>query len=126
RDKRLEYLEQLKSEGDSEQIFEIYQDLIDISQKLRDPDSASFYQFELIDYFQKNSLELVNLENYRLELNQRAESSFSKSYFEVAATFYDKCERISQLFVQLEREEEIAKIEEFRAKKNECLNKINK
>ncbi|MFX1455670.1 MAG: DUF2341 domain-containing protein [Promethearchaeota archaeon] len=125
RDKRLEYLDQLKRDGESVQIFDLYQDLSDISQKLRDPDSASFYQFELIDYFQKNSLELVNLENYRNELNQRAESSFSNGLFKAAATLFDKCERISQLFVQLEREEEIAKLEEFRDKKNECLNKIN-
>ncbi|MFX1529035.1 MAG: DUF2341 domain-containing protein [Promethearchaeota archaeon] len=125
RDKRLELLDQSKSEGDSVQVFQVYQDLMDISKKLRDSDSSSYYQSELIDYFQKNSLKLENLEKYRFELNQNAEVSYSNNFFEEAATLYDKCERISQLLVQLEREEEIAKIEEFRYKKNECLKKIN-
>jgi hypothetical protein len=126
RENRLEILEQIKIEGDTSQIFELYQDLIGISKKLRDPDSVSFYHSELIDYFQNNNLELANIEKYRFELNQKAESSISNNFFEEAAKLYEKCERISELLVQLEREEEIAKIEEFRYKKNECLNKINK
>jgi hypothetical protein len=125
REKRLEILEQIKSEGDSAQIFELYQDLIDISKKLRDPDSASFYQSELINYFQNNKLKLVDLEKYRFELDQKAESLFSNNNFKMAAQFYEKCEKITQLLVQLEREEDITKIEGFRNKKNECLKKIN-
>ena len=125
REKRLKILEQTKIEGDSVQVFELYQDIIDISKKLRDPDSASFYQSELINYFQNNKMNLVDLEKYRFELDQKAGSLFSNRSFEMAAQFYEKCEKTSQLLVQLEREEEITNIEEFRNKKNECLKKIN-
>jgi hypothetical protein len=125
REKRLELLEQAKSERNAVQIFEMHQDLIDISKKLRDPDGTSFYQFELIDYFQNNSLILVDLEQYRSELDQRAESLYRESNFENAAQLYEKCEKISQLLVQLEREEEITRIEEFKYKKNACMKKIN-
>ena len=79
----------------------------------------------MIDYFQNNSLIIANLEQYRTELDQNAESLYRNSNFEHAAQLYEKCENISQLFVQLEREEEVAKIEEFRYKKNECLKRIS-
>ncbi|MHA2282400.1 MAG: hypothetical protein ACXAC5_16275 [Promethearchaeota archaeon] len=126
REKRLEILEQIKIDGNSEQIFELHQDIIEISKKLRDPDAASFYQSELIQYFQNNKLNLIGLENYRFELSQKAESLFNNNTFEKAAQLYEKCEKISQLLVQLlEREEEIANIEEFRYKRSECLKKIN-
>jgi hypothetical protein len=122
REKRLELLEQLKIEGNSVQIFELHQEIIAISKKLRDPDTTSFYQSELINYFQ--NLNLVDLEQYRSELNQKAESSMKNNIFEIAAQLYEKCENISQLFVQLGREEEIVYIDEFRSKKEECLKKI--
>ncbi len=124
REKRLEILEQIKIEGNSMQIFELHQDIIKISKKLKDPDATSFYQSELIQYFQDNNLNLIDLEKYRFELNQKAESLFNNNIFEMAAQLYEKCEKISQLLVQIGRDEDIAKIEEFRYKKNECLKKI--
>ncbi|MFW9783312.1 MAG: hypothetical protein ACFFFB_13600, partial [Candidatus Heimdallarchaeota archaeon] len=120
RDKRLEILENVKIEGNSIQIFEIYQEIIAISKKLRDPDAASFYQSELIDFFQ-NDLNFSDLESYRYDLNQKAENLFKNSNFENAAQLYEKCETISRLFVQLGREEEIDIIEEFKRKIDDCL-----
>jgi hypothetical protein len=124
REKRLELLEKFKVEGNTVQIFELYQDIIVISKKLRDPDTASFYQAEIINYFQTNKLNFIDLEDYRFELNQKALSLIINNKFEIAALQYEKCEKISQLFVQIGREEEIANIEEFRLKKEECLRKF--
>ncbi|MFX0082890.1 MAG: hypothetical protein ACFE94_14155, partial [Candidatus Hodarchaeota archaeon] len=124
REKRLEVLEQIRNEGNSAQVFELHQDIITISKKLRDPDAASFYQVELINYFQNNNLNILDLENYRYELNQKAESLIKNNLFEIAAQLYEKCENISQLFVQLEKDGEVANIEKFRYKKEECLKKI--
>ncbi|MFX0036258.1 MAG: DUF2341 domain-containing protein [Candidatus Hermodarchaeota archaeon] len=123
REKRLETLEQAKLEGNVEQVFDLYHEIIAISKKLRDPDTASFYQSELINYFQKN-INFIDLENYRYELNQKAGSLIENNIFEIAAQLYEKCEIISQLFVQLGKEEEISTIEEFKNKKEECLKNL--
>ncbi|MHA2184824.1 MAG: Ig-like domain repeat protein, partial [Promethearchaeota archaeon] len=125
RERRLEILEETRIEGNSEHIFNLYQEIIDISYKLRDPDSASYYQAELIQYFQNNNLLAVDLELYRMEVSHEAELSFGNNTFAIAAQLYEKCERISRLFVQLGRDEEVAKIEEFRQKKEESLKKIS-
>jgi hypothetical protein len=125
REKRLEILEETRIEGNSEHVFNLYQEIIDISYKLRDPDSASYYQAELIQYFQNNNLLSVDLELHRMEVSHEAELSFSNNTFANAAQLYEKCEKISQLLVQLGRDEEVAKIEEFRRKKEESLKKIS-
>ncbi|MFX1243081.1 MAG: DUF2341 domain-containing protein [Promethearchaeota archaeon] len=123
REKTLEILEQAKNEGKSVQVFESYYEIIAISKKLRDPDTASFYQSELINYFQNNK-NLIDLENYRSELNQKADSSIENNIFEIAAQLFEKCEIISQLFVQIGKEEEIINIQEFKRKKEECLKSL--
>ncbi|MFX1463156.1 MAG: hypothetical protein ACFFBF_08890, partial [Promethearchaeota archaeon] len=123
REKRLEILEQVKLEGNVAQVFDLYHEIIVISKKLRDPDTASFYQSELINYLQKN-INFIDLENYRSELNQKAGSLIENNIFEIAAQLYEKCEIISQLFVQLGKEEEISTIEEFKNKKEECLKNL--
>ncbi|MFX1426981.1 MAG: LamG-like jellyroll fold domain-containing protein [Promethearchaeota archaeon] len=125
REKRLIILEQIKLEGNSRQIFDMYQDIIEISKKLRDPDSASLSQSELILYFQNNQLNISDLEKYKFELKKKADILFNNNFFEKAAEHYEKCVQISELLVQLERENEVSIIEEYRNKKNECLNKIN-
>ncbi|MFW9829021.1 MAG: hypothetical protein ACFFEY_15695, partial [Candidatus Thorarchaeota archaeon] len=123
REKRLDLLEQIKIEGNAIERFELYYEIIFISKKLRDPDSASFYHSELISYFQ-NSLNTLDLENYRYEINLKAESLIKNNLFEIAAQLYKKCEFISQLFIQLGREEETINFEEFRNKKEECLKNL--
>jgi hypothetical protein len=118
-------LGQLKIEGNSGQIFELYQEVIEVSKKLRDPDTTSFYQFELIHYFQYNEFKILELERYRFELEHKADLLFNNNNFEMAAQHYEKCEKISVLLVQLEREKEVSIIEEFRYKKDECLKRVN-
>ncbi|MFX0008187.1 MAG: hypothetical protein ACFFAV_15870, partial [Candidatus Hermodarchaeota archaeon] len=124
RERRLELLEQVKIEGDSVQLFELYNEIIDISKRLRDPDTASFYQSELIQFFQINKLNLIDLEEYRNILEQKADSLLTNNQFEIAAQIYRKCEIISQIFIQLERDEEVTNFEKFRNKITECLNRI--
>ena len=53
------------------------------------------------------------------------QKTLNNNKFENAAQLYEKCELVSQLFVQLEKDGEIANIEKFREKKAESLNKIN-
>ena len=123
REKRLNLLAQTKIEENAVEIFDLYYEIINISKKLRDPESASFYQSELINNFQ-NNLNFVDLENYRYELNQKARLLIEKNIFEIAVQLYEKCEKISQLLVQLGKEEEIGNIEEFKHKKEECMKNL--
>ena len=124
REKRLDLLKQMKIEGNSIQIFELYLDIIEISKKLRDPDTSSFYQSELIRYFQNKELNSLDLEMYRVDLDQKANSLFNNNLFEMAAQIYEKCEKISQLLVQLGKKEEITNLEKYKNKKIECLKKF--
>ncbi|MDX1799198.1 MAG: hypothetical protein R3255_11160, partial [Candidatus Lokiarchaeia archaeon] len=124
REKRLEILEQVKLEDNAVQVFDIYHEIIAISKKLRDPDTASFYQLELIQFFQTNRLKLVDLEGYRSILEAKADSLLNSNQLENAAQLYGKCEKISRLFVQLEKDGEVENIEKFKNKKAECLDRI--
>ncbi|MFX0141525.1 MAG: hypothetical protein ACFFDN_48250, partial [Candidatus Hodarchaeota archaeon] len=124
REKRFGLLENEKMGGESAKIFELYYDIIEISKKLRDVDAISMFQSELIQYFQMNGYKLVDIEYHRFNLEYEADSLLNNSYFELAAQIYGKCEEISQLLVKLGKEEEIANVEKFRNKKNECLEKF--
>ncbi|MFW9820120.1 MAG: LamG-like jellyroll fold domain-containing protein, partial [Candidatus Thorarchaeota archaeon] len=74
REKRIEDLERLKNEGEAVKIFETFHVVIKISKRLRDSDTASFYQSELIQFFQINIFKLVDLEEYRSILEEKADS----------------------------------------------------
>ncbi|MFX0024360.1 MAG: LamG-like jellyroll fold domain-containing protein, partial [Candidatus Hermodarchaeota archaeon] len=117
REKQLDILEGLKLGGNSRQIFDLYQEIIEISKKLRDLDTTSFYQSELKQYFQNNHSDMFNLEKYRLELKQKADLLFNNNNFDKAAEHYEKCEKISILLAELEREKEVLIKEKFRNKK---------
>ncbi|MFW9895740.1 MAG: DUF2341 domain-containing protein, partial [Candidatus Thorarchaeota archaeon] len=91
REKRLEALEQMKIEENSIQVFEFYYDIIEISKKLRDPDSSSYYQSELINYFQNKELNSLNLEMHRFDLDHKAKSLVNNNLYEMAAQIYEKC-----------------------------------
>ncbi len=125
REKRLEILEELKLKGNSVEIFELFNEIIDISKNLRDLDTASFYQSELTQFFQINKLKLIDLEDYRNIMEQKAVSLMNNNYFDQAAQLYEKCEKMSQFLVSLEWEGEIANVEKFRNKKTDCLKKIS-
>ncbi|MFW9829758.1 MAG: DUF2341 domain-containing protein [Candidatus Thorarchaeota archaeon] len=123
REKRLEILEELKLEGNSVQVFETYHEIIAISKKLQDLDTASYYHSELIQFFQTNKSKLTDLEEYRSFLEQEADSLLNDNQFEDAAQLYRKCEKLSQLFIQLERDGEVGNFEKYKNKKAECLNR---
>ncbi|MFX1457579.1 MAG: tetratricopeptide repeat protein, partial [Promethearchaeota archaeon] len=125
RDKRLELLENTKIAGDAVKIYENYHDVIEISKKLRDTDGVSMYKSELIEYFQLNGPKIKDLEDHRAYLEQYTELLLSNNEFKKAAQLYEKCENISQLFVQLDMDDEVANIEKFRVKKNDCLKRIS-
>jgi hypothetical protein len=125
REKRLELLKQEKIEGNSVKIFELYYDVIEISEKLRDFDTVSMYKSELIQFFQINKSNLIHIERYRFSLEQKADSLSNSKLFEIAAQIYEECEKISHFLLQLGKEEEITNIEQFKNKKIECLKKIS-
>ncbi|MFX1436854.1 MAG: hypothetical protein ACFFAA_06515, partial [Promethearchaeota archaeon] len=124
REKRIEILEQIKLEGNSTQVFELYHEIIVISKKLRDSDSASFYQSDLIQFFRINDFKLIDLTEYRSVLEQEADSLMNNNQFEMAAQIYSKCQIISQIFIQLDRDDEIPNFEKFGNKKTKCLKRI--
>ncbi|MFX1432014.1 MAG: hypothetical protein ACFFCY_17740, partial [Promethearchaeota archaeon] len=124
REKRLEILEQLKLEGNSVEIFELFDEIIDISKNLRDLDSASFYQSGLTQFFQINKMKLLDLEDYRNILEQKADSLLNDNQFKIAAQIYEKCERITEIFIQSDRDEEITNFEKYRKKKAFSLNRL--
>jgi hypothetical protein len=126
REKRINILEQVKIEGDPVKLYEIIYEIIEISKKLRDPDTISMYKSELIQFFQINEFKLLDIENYRNNLEVKAESLFDSNEFELAAQLYEKCENYSQFLASLEKVGEIANIEKFRNKKAECLKRISK
>ncbi|MFX1329089.1 MAG: DUF2341 domain-containing protein [Promethearchaeota archaeon] len=121
REKRFGLLENEKIGGDSVKIFELYYEIIDISKRLRDLDTASFYQSELIQFFQINKSKQIYLENYRDILEEKADSLLNNEQFETAAQIYGKCERISEVFLQSGRDGETAHIEKYKNKKAYCL-----
>ena len=104
REKQLEILERLKVEGNYKQVFNIYQEVIEISNKLRDSETSSFYQSDLMLYFQNTQSNKFDLERYQFELKQKADILFNNGIFDKAAEQYEKCEQFSALLEQLEKE----------------------
>ncbi|MFW9829708.1 MAG: hypothetical protein ACFFEY_19195, partial [Candidatus Thorarchaeota archaeon] len=124
RERRLKELVSLKVDGNSVQILELYHEIISISKKLRDPDTASYYQSELIQFFQTNKSKLTDLEEHRSFLEQKADYLLNNNQFDDAAQLYGKCETISQLLIQLEKDGEVGNFEKYKRKKAECLNRF--
>ncbi|MBY9016909.1 MAG: hypothetical protein KGD68_14560, partial [Candidatus Lokiarchaeota archaeon] len=122
-DKKLEILEEEKSGNDSLKIFDLYSDLIELSKKLNDTDSAEMHLSELTQFYQMDQKALKDLEYQRFNMNNQANSLLNENNFEKSAEFYEKCEKISQLLVQIGRDNEKKNVEKFREKINECLNK---
>jgi len=123
RDMKLEILEEAKIGNDSLIIFEIYYDLIELSKKLKDYDSAEMYLSELTHFYQNDQIKLRNLEYQRFDLYKQANSLIGDEIFEKAAEFYEICEKISLFLVQFGRENEKINVKKFREKINECLSK---
>jgi hypothetical protein len=123
RDERLELLEEVKLGNDSLMIFDLYQDLIELSEKLKDNDSADMYLSELTQFYQTEHIKLRDLEYQRFKLYKQANSLIEEKNFEKSVEIYEKCEKISQFLVQIGRENEKNNVKKFREKVKECLNK---
>jgi len=125
RDNKLETLEEAKLDNDSLKIFELSYDLIELSKKLKDYDSASMYLSELTQFYQTDQITLRDLEYQRFNLYKQANSLTEEKIFGKSAEFYEKCEKISQFLVQIGRENEKNNVEKFRKKIKDCLNKAS-
>ncbi|MFX1556985.1 MAG: hypothetical protein ACFFC9_07010 [Promethearchaeota archaeon] len=125
REKKLEQLEIAKLGDNSLSIFELYNDLIELSLRLKDIEVAEMYQFELIEVFQSHEHKLKDLEFQRFKLYKQANSFMAEKTFEKSAELYGKCERISQFLVKLGRENENKNVQKFRDMINNCLKKAS-
>lgn len=123
RDKKLEILEEEKLGNDSLKIFDLHYDVIELSEKLKDHDSADMYLSELIQFYQMKQDMLKDLEYQRFNLFQQANSLLDENSYEKSAEFYEKCEKISQFLVQIGRDLEKKNVKKFRKKINDCLKK---
>ncbi|MFX0033981.1 MAG: hypothetical protein ACFE9P_15085, partial [Candidatus Hermodarchaeota archaeon] len=118
REKKLELLEKEKLGGNSLEIFELYNNLIELSLKLKDVDLAEMYQTELTQFFQTNEIKLKDLEYHRFKLYKQANTLMDEQIFEKSAEIYEICEKISLFLVQLGRLNETINAEKFRYKIN--------
>ncbi|MEJ2293547.1 MAG: hypothetical protein P8Y23_02125 [Candidatus Lokiarchaeota archaeon] len=125
REKKLELLEEVKVGKNSIQIFELYNDLIEISLRLKDDDTAEMYKSELVQIFQTDKVKLKDLEYHRFKFYQKANSLLEDESFEKSAEIYGKCENISLFLIELGRINEAVNVEKFRYKINECLKKAS-
>ena len=125
REKKLELLEEVKAGKDSIRIFELYNDLIEISLRLKDDDTADMYKSELVQIFQTDKVKLKDLEYHRFKFYQKANSLLEEESFEKSAEIYGKCENISLFLIELGKINEAVNVEKFRYKINECLKKAS-
>ena len=125
RETRIEILNTAKLDGNSKQIFELYQEIIEISDKLRDIDAISMYKSEMVDYFNVNKVKLIELQKYGFRLEEQAELSAKANQYEKAIQEFEKCSQISELLMNFSKNEMI-NVERFKNKKLELLQKLKK
>ncbi|MFX0011035.1 MAG: hypothetical protein ACFE9R_12020, partial [Candidatus Hermodarchaeota archaeon] len=125
REKKLEQLELEKLGDKSLVVFDLYNDVIELSHRLKDVDVADIYQSELIEEFQSNEQKLKDLEYQRFKLYQQANSHMIDKMFEKAVEIYEQCKKISQFLVKLGRVNENKNIEKFDNLINDCLKKAS-
>jgi len=123
RERRFAILEQEKVQGNSVRVYELYNELMVISEKLRDIDAIQMYQSELMQFFQDDEKKALDLEKLRDLLEKRADSLSNDNHFEESAKIYEKCENVSLFLVQLGKEEETINVKCFRDKKVDSLEK---
>ena len=124
REMRIEALEVEKVNGNSIKIFELYQDVIEISKNLRDFDAVNMFKSEMMDFFDANKLKVIELQKHRNNLELEAEISASNSQIEKAIKEFEICERISELLMNYNKNE-IINVEKFKDKKLDLLKKLN-
>ncbi|MFX0012748.1 MAG: hypothetical protein ACFE9R_20725, partial [Candidatus Hermodarchaeota archaeon] len=124
REIRTKVLEAEKVNGDSIRIFELYQEIIEISKKLRDFDGVNMFNSEMNDYFNANKIKLIELQKYGFKLEEQADLLSNTGQYEKAAQEFEKCEQISELLMNYNKHETI-NVEKFKNKKLDCLKKLN-
>ena len=125
REMRTKVLEAEKMNGDSIKIFELYQEIIEISKKLRDIDGVNMFNSEMNDYFNANKIKLIELQKYSFKLEEQADLSSNAGQYEKAIQEFEKCEQISSLLMNFSKNE-INNVEKFRNKKLATLQKLNR
>jgi hypothetical protein len=123
RDERLAMLEKAKLGIDSLKIFDLYYSLIELSEKLKDYDSADMYLSELTQFYQTEQIMLRDLEYQRFKFYKLANSLIEEKNFEKSVELYEKCEKISQFLAHIGRDNENNNVIKFREKIDECLSK---
>jgi len=125
REIRIEALDTEKITGNSIKIFELYQEVIEISKKLKDFDALNMFKSEMIDFYNVNKIKLLEIQRYRNNLEEQAELSSSNGQYEKSIHEYEMCELISELIMNFNKNEKI-NVEKFRNKKLDLLKKIKK
>ena len=124
REMRIETLDTEKTIGNSITIFELYQEVIEISKKLKDFDAVNMFKTEMIDFYNVNKIKLLEIQRYRNNLEEQAELSSSNGQYGKAIQEFEMCEHISELIMNFNKNE-IINVEKFRNKKLDLLKKIN-
>ncbi|MFW9781757.1 MAG: LamG-like jellyroll fold domain-containing protein, partial [Candidatus Heimdallarchaeota archaeon] len=125
REVRIEALNKEKIDGTSLKIFEFYLDVINISKKLRDIDAVSMFKSEMMNFFNANKYKLIEIQKSRVNLEEQAESLSSAGQYEKAIQEFERCEQISELLMNFNKNERII-IDKFKNKKAECQQKLTK
>ena len=112
-----------KIEGNSIKIFELYQEVIEISDKLKDFDAINMYKSEMTDFFNANKIKLIELQKYEFKLEEQAELSIEAAQYEKAIQKLEKCGQISELLMNFSKNE-MNNVERFKNKKLELLQKL--
>ncbi|MFW9774048.1 MAG: hypothetical protein ACFFEO_17985, partial [Candidatus Thorarchaeota archaeon] len=123
REIRIEALDKEKIEGNSIKIFELYQDIINISKKLREFDAVNMFKSEMVDFFSANNVKLVEIQKHRVDLEEQAELSVINGQYEKSIHKFEKCEQISELLMNFNKNE-ITNIDKFKNKKFESFQKL--
>lgn len=120
----IQALDKEKIDGNSRKIFELYQNLIDISKKLRDIDAVDMFKSDMIDFFNDNKYKLIEMQKYRGSLEEHIESLLSIGQYKEATQELEKCVQISELLMNFNKNE-IINIEKFKNKKLNLLQRLN-
>jgi len=124
REIRIETLDIEKNNGNSIKVFELFQEVIEISKKLNDFDALNMFKSEMLDFYNTNKIKVLEIQRYRNDLEKQAELSSINGQYEKASYEFEMCEHISELIMNFNKNEKI-NVDKFRKKKLENLQKLN-
>jgi len=123
REIRIEALDIEKKNGNSIKIFELFQEVIEISKKLKDFDAVNMFKSEMLDFYNTNKIKVLEIQRYRNDLEKQAELSAHNGQYEKATHEFEICEHISELIMNFNKNE-IINVDKFKNKKAECQQKL--